>query len=327
MHTIWFREHNRIAKKIAKLNPTYTSDDVFQVSRQIVIAELQKITYEDYLPIIFGPMYYPLLVGNYTGYNDNVDPSTPNSYDAGAGRFGHSMVQTTLLRLDEGYKPSPEGNLLLADAFLNTSSLREYGTDPLARGLLQNPSRFIDQYFSATLFHQLLSENAASPGMDLISINIQRGRDHGLTTYTEWRDWAQTECNVTSDINSTTQQKFMEVYGGIDSVDLYTGGVAETHIKGGLVGATFGCILSKTFQNVRTGDRFFYRNQNLKYKLTTAQLNEIEKVTHSGIICDNTDIKTIQKNAFIGDNDRVPCSEIYSLNLDPWKNNNQHVEL
>ncbi len=149
-------------------------------------------------------MYYPLLVGEYTGYNDNVDPSTPNSYDAGAGGFGHSMVQTTLLRLVEGYKPSPEGNLLLADAFLDTSSLRKYGTDPLARGLLQNPSRYIDRYFSATLFHQLLSENAASPGMDLISINIQRGRDHGLTTYT---DWAQTECNVKSDIDSVTQQK------------------------------------------------------------------------------------------------------------------------
>lgn len=113
VHTIWFREHNRIATEIAKMNPKYSAEQVFQISRQIVIAELQKITYKDYLPIVLGGAYTSL-IGEYKQYDDTIDPSTPNGYDAGAGRFGHSQVQFTLQRLDEGYEPSREGDLFLS---------------------------------------------------------------------------------------------------------------------------------------------------------------------------------------------------------------------
>ena len=45
MHTIWFREHNRIATKLRDINPTWDGDRLYEESRKIVGAELQHITF------------------------------------------------------------------------------------------------------------------------------------------------------------------------------------------------------------------------------------------------------------------------------------------
>ncbi len=54
VQTIWMREHNRIARVLNNLNPTWSSEIVFQEARRIVIAELQHITYNEFLPALLG---------------------------------------------------------------------------------------------------------------------------------------------------------------------------------------------------------------------------------------------------------------------------------
>ena len=54
IHTIWMREHNRIAKILTELNPSWSSDTVFEEARRIVIAEIQHITYNEFLPTLLG---------------------------------------------------------------------------------------------------------------------------------------------------------------------------------------------------------------------------------------------------------------------------------
>lgn len=61
MHTLWFREHNRLAEKLGEINPHWHGEKVFQETRKIVGALVQHITYDHWLPKILGTLGMQLL--------------------------------------------------------------------------------------------------------------------------------------------------------------------------------------------------------------------------------------------------------------------------
>lgn len=54
MHTIWVREHNRIADALYQTTPGQSAEYYYQQARRIVIAEMQHIIYNEYLPVMIG---------------------------------------------------------------------------------------------------------------------------------------------------------------------------------------------------------------------------------------------------------------------------------
>ena len=316
MHTIWVREHNRIATIVRSFNPDFTSDQVFLTTRQIVASIIQKITFQDFIPILIGDLFIKL-VPPYEGYNPEVDPSIPNSFATAAYRYGHSQIQPFFERLDENYESIPAGPLPLVDAFFDTSHVREFGTDPLVRGLLEKPARQVDEFLNDILTNQLFAPDATSPGLDLAAINIQRGRDHGLPPYLVWKQWAKERCDLESDFaHELTEIHLYQAYGNLDSVDLFVGGLSEAPLPGGLVGAVFGCIFADTFKNLRDGDRFYYENTE-SGPLNEVQRMEIERATLSRVLCDNTDIAEIQPNAFLSGS-RIPCDALPEIDFNAY---------
>ena len=91
----------------------------------------------------------------------------------------------------------------------------------------------------------------------------------------------------------------LQVYGSVDDIDLFTGGLSETPLQGALVGPTFACIIGIQFQKLKKCDRHWYENNAASTRFSEAQLNEIRKMTLAKVVCENCDIiGDIQKSIF-----------------------------
>ena len=68
-HTIFVREHNRIAKIIITKDPRLNDEEVYQAAKNYVTGLIQKITFEEFLPILIGKKAYGKYIGPYNSYD------------------------------------------------------------------------------------------------------------------------------------------------------------------------------------------------------------------------------------------------------------------
>ena len=321
MHTIWVREHNRIATALAGLNPQWDDERIYQETRKIVIAQIQQITFNEFLPAILGQNGSNTLIGPYIGYQPDRDSTVPTSFATSAFRFGHSLIQDAFVRAGPDYLPNAQGPLPLREAFMNPQAYFDSdGTDPILRGWITQPARALDEFLTSVLTTQLF-EREEGMGMDLATLNIQRSRDHGIPPYPVWKKFCQDRFG--SDLpdqlfqfsNELTKIRFLQTYGALDTVDLWVGGLAEEPIPGGIIGPTFACIFAITFSDLRSGDRFWFEND----VFTPAQLAEIKRTSFARVLCDNGDaIATVQPNPFFLGNRRNCFLSIPGIDFQPW---------
>lgn len=256
MHTLFVREHNRLAAYIAANNRDADDEYLYQVARQLVIAELQTITYEEFLPIVVGSGALP----TYNGYKHNIDPGISNLFATAAYRFGHSMLPDTLWRLDRYGRQIRNGHVALQDAFFRPDLVMQDGIEPILHGLTRHTPQRVDVHVIDDV-RNFLVPDAGGQRIDLPATNIQRGRDHGLAGYNQTRrDLGFTAVSEFSQIGSTfeTQRALAEVYGTTDAIDLWVGGLAEAPVNGGLVGETFQRVIVDQFTRLRDADPFWY---------------------------------------------------------------------
>uniref|UniRef100_UPI00398F47F3 peroxidasin homolog isoform X2 n=1 Tax=Pristiophorus japonicus TaxID=55135 RepID=UPI00398F47F3 len=303
MHTVWFREHNRIATELLKLNPHWDGETIYHEARKIVGAQMQHVTYSHWLPKILGDVGMKKL-RDYKGYDPNVNAAILNVFATAAFRFGHTMINPILYRLDDTFQPIPQGHLPLHKAFFSPFRIvNEGGIDPLLRGLFAVPGKMrVPTELVNTELTERLFSMAHAVALDLASMNIQRARDHGIPPYNDYRVY----CNLTSahdfeDLkneikNQRIREKLRHLYGTPLNIDLFPALMVEDLIPGTRLGPTLLCLLATQFKRLRDGDRFWYENPGV---FTPAQLTQIKQTSLARVLCDNGDnITRIQPDVF-----------------------------
>lgn len=190
--------------------------------------------------------------------------------------------------------------MALRDAFFTAPSLYTEGTsiDPVLRGQASQLSQKLD----AKATHELRNFLFGAPGqggLDLLSLNIQRGRDHGVPSYNDMREeMGFARASVFSDITSDTelQAALADTYDSVDDIDLWVGGLCEDAVTSEKpqLGELFRELHIFQFEALRDGDRFWYEND-----LTDDEMDRVENTTLARVIRANTSIgNEISDNAF-----------------------------
>jgi hypothetical protein len=256
MHVVWMREHNRLAELLNAQVPWLTDEQVYQFARAVVGAEIEHITYGAFLPMLIGPSAMP----PYQGYQPGVDPRIENLFTI-CFRVGHTLLSTQIQMIGPTMHSLASGPLSLADAFFRPDIIvEEAGVEPILRGLSIQKAEEVDPLVIGQVQNFLFGSPGAG-GLDLVSFNIQRGRDHGLPSYNQARiDYGLPPASSFQDITSNTdfQRRLTRAYATVDDIDPWVGAVSEDHAAGAMVGPLLLAIVSDQFRRTRDGDRFWY---------------------------------------------------------------------
>ena len=314
VHTVFAREHNRLVDDLkSRLDGGETaliderdalisgqtngiadeSDFLYEAARKIVGAQIQKVTYSEFIPVLVGAD----LASTYSGYDENVNAGISNEFSAAAFRLGHTMLPSNLLRVDSAGVAT---EVALRDAFFNPAEVFQHGVDSLLLGLASRRAQAIDTLLVDDVRNFLFGPPGAG-GLDLASLNIQRGRDHGIGSLNEVR--LGLGLDVYADYLALTggdavlADAFAQVYGSIDEVDLWIGGLAEAQFNNSMLGQTFTQILLDQFLRSMNGDRFFFLSE-----LSTLDLLAPDFMSDSSlaaIIERNSSVEIAQANVFL----------------------------
>ncbi|KXJ75130.1 chorion peroxidase [Aedes albopictus] len=329
VHTLFMREHNRLAVGLSQVNPHWDDERLYQEARRILIAELQNVIFNEFLPILLGHERVQQLglvdpLDSYTNYYDpNLRPMTFAEVAAAAHRYGHSLVEGFFRLLT---REEPPEDVFIKDIFNDPSKTLEPNSfDVMMFSFGQQPMEQMDRFITFGLTRFLFKERKPF-GSDLASLNIQRGRDFAVRPYNDYREWAGlgriTDFSQLGEVGALLAQ----VYESPDDVDLWPGGVLEPPAEGAVVGPTFVALLSAGYTRYKRADRYYFTNgpEVNPGAFTLQQLGELRRTTLASIICANADHREDfyqAPEAFLqssSDNVPVPCVNYPNVNLGLW---------
>ncbi len=106
-----------------------------------------------------------------------------NAFAVAAFRVGHTLIPSLVRTLFR--RRGSNGRDLLRDLFSNVDQLRARdGVDALLRGLVGTPTENVDDNFSEEIINFLFDGDVSQ--LDLVALNLQRSRDHGVPGYVRW---------------------------------------------------------------------------------------------------------------------------------------------
>ncbi|VVC28479.1 Haem peroxidase,Haem peroxidase, animal type [Cinara cedri] len=330
-HNMFMRFHNYVAFKLKSANSTLSDETLFQESRRIVGAVIQHVTYTQFLPIILGKNYTENIILVDSKYDPSVNPSTSQEFSAGAFRVLHNIVPAQQRLVDSNYTTVRVINV--TDWMNRPYLLQEQSSnfDNLLRGMLYTGGRSSQHSYNYLISNFMFHPDNSVIGTDLLSYDIQRGRDTGLPPYNKMRELCGLSVAYSYDdladvIQSDDIYKLEELYDSVNDIDFLVGALLETPEDDALVGKTSRCVIGDFFRRSRTGDRFFYDNDaEHPGKFSKDKLEVIKSISLDHVICATSLVDHLQNNSFTKiDNGwyssmKWDCDEKYKIDFKPWE--------
>jgi Ca2+-binding RTX toxin-like protein len=304
IHTIWARNHNFWVDKIkAETGGRWTEAEYFEAARMMNISEYQQVVFTEFATAMAGPLgddddgMFDIEHG-FKGYDPTVDASISVEFAQAAYRFGHSMLNETIV-----YRDANGGlqQISLVEAFLRPDKVGELGVDVLLAGAAAVSHQAIDVDMVNALRNQLVGRP-----LDLAALNIFRGRDMGIAPFNSVRQqlWESTGKNslrpysgwddfqARNGLSAALIAQLMAAYpDGFETMDLWIGGLAEKPVHGQL-GSTFGYIFREQLDRLQHGDRFYY------LEIFDDSIFADNPATFAAIIMRNTGLTGLPANVF-----------------------------
>ena len=270
--------HNTIADKIRRQNPSMDDSTVFEEARRVNIGQYQDVVFREYLGALFGRPLNPYDTNEdgqassrpgVESYNPILEPNLDLVFSVAAYRFGHTKIPTILARRDRFFDDSEFADVPIRNCWWNISINSEYATSPedIIRGLVSTRQTKTGAAASDDVRNLMFDE--INKGEDLMAINIFRGREVGLPPLNAVREAYGLEpyiscANITEDprtLNAIYRLYGNDTEGCLDRIDLFVAGVSEDTLEGSSFGETFYAVAFDTFTRLRNGDRYYYENQ------------------------------------------------------------------
>lgn len=294
VHTLMMREHNRLADQISTQHPDWDDEQIYQRARKLVGGEIQVITYNEFLPALLGS-YAPSMNSI---YDSTLNSAVLTEFSTALFRVGHTMLSPNLVRMKNDGTEADGGPMPLRDSFFKMQNMSESGElDYLLKGLASDQQQEVDMHMVDDVRNFLFGEPIPG-GFDLATLNIQRGRDHGLPDYNTVRaafglPEVASFAGITSDV--AVQSALASLYGDVDHVDAWVGALSEDHMPGSAVGELITYGLAEQFRRTRDGDRFWFLRDA---DLSEDDLDFLLSTRLSDVIRRNTSITNLQANVF-----------------------------
>ena len=274
VHTLFLREHNRRAGRLAKAHSDWTDEQLYQKARTWVVALIQAIFYEEYLPLLLNKK-----LPAYDKYDSTIDPAVDIFAGTVAMRYGHSEIPSVY---------GGNGAPVLRDSWFHPQDYVHSNESfvNILTAMLESKQEAIDPYVVDDVRQYTFSCDG-QPRKDLAMSNIQRGRDNGLPSYNEARRmYGLLPYSSISDMKATDEVKsrLTTAYGedGVNDIDPWLGALSEEITGASSVGPLITAALKKQFTRTRDGDRFWYENM-----MSPAEIKEVKHYKMSDVIANN----------------------------------------
>ncbi|MEO6092863.1 MAG: peroxidase family protein [Novosphingobium sp.] len=269
---------------------SWDQNRLFDAAKLIVEMEYQHIAVDQYSHYISPDL------PDFETYDVNRDPSLSLEYSQAAFRFGHSQLRETIDAIDPaGGITGKVMQFALAQAFLTPEKFAEVGPGAIALGMSHQLGNEIDEFVTPALQQSLLGQPLDLPAINIArgrdvglpTLNEARAQIYAtqannaytlsgdLTPYASWNDFGANMIHPGSLVNFIAAYSFdgdltaataamadgAFMSGGdqgFQKIDLWIGGLAEKHVDGGILGATFNAIFVDQIDRLQDGDRMYY---------------------------------------------------------------------